>query len=178
MPVRKGVVVWFTGPPSAGKSTLARRVRAKLEQSGTPSVLLDGDEVRHALVPAPGYGPKARAGFYATLANLAALLAAQGQVVLVPATAHRRAFRERARAVAPRFVEVFVDVSAEECARRDAKGLYAQARAGRASQLPGAKLGYEPPVAPEVVAKGGRDARAVDAVLQACRVPGRAARYG
>jgi adenylylsulfate kinase len=159
-----GAVVWFTGPPSSGKSTLARRVRARLARDGVPCVLLDGDEVRGALVPAPGYTPRARDGFYATLARLAALLARQGLVVLVPATAHRRAFRERARALAPRFVEVLVDVSAKECARRDAKGLYARARAGGAPDLPGAKLAYERPHAPEVVARGGRDARAVEEV--------------
>lgn len=156
-----GAVVWITGLPSSGKSTLARLVRARLEREGRPSLLLDGDDVREALVPRPGYSDEARAHFYETLARLAGLLARQGLVVLVPASAHRRAYREAARRLAPRFIEVFVDVPPEECARRDTKGLYALARAGRAPTLPGVGAGYEPPLAPDVTARGGRDRRAV-----------------
>lgn len=149
-----GVVVWFTGLPSSGKSTLARAVAARLERDNIRAVLLDGDEVRSALRPAPGYDDAARDAFYETLANLAALLASQGHVVLVPATANRRAFRDRARALAARFIEVFVDTSADECRRRDAKGLYAQAASGGAAHLPGAGASYEAPERPEVVAHG------------------------
>lgn len=160
-----GAVVWITGLPSSGKSTLAGEISRRLGAAGRPACTLDGDEVRAAIVPAPGYTPEARDAFYATLARLAALIAGQGMVVIVPATAHRAAYRAEARALAPRFIEVYVDVGAEECSRRDAKGLYAATREGRAAGLPGADLGYEPPGAPEVVAGGGRDAAAVDRVL-------------
>lgn len=162
-----GAVVWLTGLPSSGKSTLAGRLRVRLAALARCAVVLDGDEVRRALVPAPGYAPQERDDFYATLGRLAALLARQGTIVLVAATAPRRAHREGARALAPRFLEVFLDVSAEECARRDPKGLWARARAGDAPQLPGAGAPYEPPHAPEVRAAGGEDAAAVGAVLRA-----------
>jgi adenylylsulfate kinase len=158
-----GAVVWLTGPPSSGKSTLARRLAGALADAGCAHCVLDGDEVRAALVPPPGYDEGARAGFYATLARLAALLAGQGLVVLVPATAHRRAFRDEARALAPRFVEVFVDTPLETCKERDAKGLY---KAGVAD-LPGAGLDYEVPEAPEVVATAGEGDDAVRRVLAA-----------
>lgn len=162
-----GAVVWLTGLPSSGKSTLAERLRERLAALGRCAVVLDGDDVRGALVPAPGYSPPERDAFYATLGRLAALLARQRAVVLVAATAPRRAHREEARALAPRFVEVFLDVSGEECARRDPKGLWARARAGEAPQLPGAGAPYEPPRAAEVRAGGGEDAAAVEAVLRA-----------
>jgi adenylylsulfate kinase len=149
-----GEIVWMTGRPASGKSTLARRLASELRARQIACCLLDGDEVRHALVPAPGYDEAGRDAFYASLAGLAALLAGQGLVVVVAATAHRRAFRERARAAFPRFCEVYVDVPAAECAARDPKGLY---RAGAAG-LPGtASTPYEPPLAPEVVATGGED---------------------
>ncbi len=162
-----GVVVWLTGKPSSGKSTLAVSVRDRLAGEGAPVCLLDGDVVRVALVPRPGYDPKARDDFYATLANLAALLATQGLVVLVAATAHLRAFRERARTKAPAFVEVFVDASQQEVEQRDARGLYAAVREGRVGGVPGADLVYETPTSPEVTARGGLDAEAVEAVLRA-----------
>lgn len=164
-PATHGAVVWITGLPSSGKSTLAGRLHRRLSEAGLGCCTLDGDAVRGALVPAPGYTPEARDGFYATLARLAALLAEQGLVVVVPATAHRAVYRAEARRVAPRFVEVYVAVGADECRRRDAKGLYAATGAGLATGLPGADLAYEPPDAPDVVAAGGEDDEAVERIL-------------
>jgi bifunctional enzyme CysN/CysC len=48
------------------------------------------------------------------------------------------------------FIEVHVDTSVEECARRDPKGLYARARAGEIKGFTGVDASYEPPDAPEV----------------------------
>lgn len=166
-----GAVAWFTGLPSSGKSTLAERTRARLAAAGVPAVLLDGDEVRRALVPAPGYAAAERDAFYETLARLAALLASQGFTVLVAATAHRRAHRELARALTPRFVEVHVATPPAECEARDSKGLWAAAGDGKAPFLPGRGVAYEPPGTPEVVASGGHDDAALEAVLRALAAP-------
>jgi adenylylsulfate kinase len=125
--------------------------------------VLDGDAVRAALVPPPGYDPAGRDAFYQTLGNLALALCGEGLVAIVAATAHRRAFRDRVRARAPRFVEIFVDAPADLCAARDPKGLWASARAGGAPDLPGAGVEYERPLAPEVVARGGGDEAAIGA---------------
>lgn len=164
--MRAGAVVWITGLPSSGKSTLARRVSARLRAAGREPVLLDGDAVRAALVPPPGYDTAGRDAFYATLARLAATLARDGHLVLVAATASRRAHRAAARDLAPRFVEVWLDVPADECARRDPKGLWARARAGELPNLPGAGEPYEPPERPEVAARGGEDDGAVEEILR------------
>jgi len=158
--VTPGTVVWVSGLPSAGKSTFAEQTLAALQAGQLGACLLDGDAVRACLVPKLGFAREQRAQFYETLGNLAALLARQGLVVLVAATAHERAFRERARAAAPAFVEVWVDTPFEECALRDTKGLYAAARSGAAHDVPGANEPYEPPLEPEVVAHGGFDADA------------------
>ncbi|UJR82602.1 adenylyl-sulfate kinase [Sandaracinus amylolyticus] len=159
-----GVVLWLTGLPSSGKSTLARRAADALRARGIPTLVLDGDDVRETLRPRLGYDDDARDAFYETLARLAALAASQGLVVLVPATAHRRAFRDRARALAPRFVEVHVDVPPEIAEARDDKGFYARARASRSSTMPGVGVSYEPPLAPELVVHGSDE---VDALLAA-----------
>jgi adenylylsulfate kinase len=161
-----GRVVWITGLPSSGKTTLARAAASELGARGELVLVLDGDEVREALHPAPGYDDAARADFYATLGALAALAAKQGAIVLVPATANRRAFREAARAMAPRFVEVFVDVPLDVCVARDAKGLYAKAAAGGASTMPGRGASYEPPTAPDLVLHG--EASDVAKLADAC----------
>jgi len=161
-----GAVVWITGRPSSGKSVLADRLRKRLVYAKRPVVLLDGDAVREAMKPAIGYDEQARHDFYETLANLAALLAAQGLVVLVPATAHLREYRERAKRLAPRYIEVYVHVPAERCAERDAKGLYAAVREGRVTGVPGADLPYEVPEAPDVIALGGYDDEAIGKILR------------
>jgi adenylylsulfate kinase len=157
-----GVVVWFTGLPASGKTTLAWRVRDRLAPR-VSCVVLDSDELRDALV-AHAYADDDREAFYRVLGTLATLLAKQGHTVLVAATAPCRAHRDRARQGSPRFVEVYVRTPRELCETRDAKGLYAQARSGQAANLPGVGVPYEPPLAPDVVADGGLDAAALDLV--------------
>jgi len=155
-----GTVVWFTGLPASGKSTLAERVRDRLRHA---AVILDSDAMRDVL-EASSYAADDRERFYRVLANLAANLAHQGIVVLVAATAQRRAFRALARAHAPHFVEVWVRTPADQCAQRDVKGLYARASAGEIA-LPGVAVPYEPPTHPDVVAEGGLDEAALGQIL-------------
>jgi len=159
-----GVVVWITGLPSSGKSTLAERVFQALRARGAATCVLDGDDVRSCLVPSPGYSEAERETFYESLAKLAALIARQGLIVLVPATAHRRLFRERARAAAPAFCEVWMATSRSECEKRDAKGLYAKARAGELHGVPGFDEPFEEPVTPDIVVRGSEVATDVESV--------------
>jgi adenylylsulfate kinase-like enzyme len=155
-----GTVVWFTGLPQSGKSTLAARVRDRLAASHRPCVVLDSDELRGVL-DADRYDAAGRDDFYRRLAALAALLSRQGQVVLVAATAPWLAHRSTARRVAPHYLEVWVRTPLADCEARDTKGLYARARAGDLPALPGVGVPYEPPLAPEVTADGGHDDAAV-----------------
>ncbi|HMG55228.1 MAG TPA: adenylyl-sulfate kinase [Kofleriaceae bacterium] len=167
-----GAIVWFTGLPSSGKTTLARAVQARLAAAWRAAVLLDSDELREVM-GAQSYAPDDRDQFYRGLAALAVLLARQGLVVLVAATAPRREDRDRARAAASaadggvRFVEVWVDTPLAECEARDPKRLYERARRGEASQLPGVGVDYEPPLSPEVIAHGGVNDVAVAAIERA-----------
>ena len=162
-----GSVVWFTGLPSSGKTTLARAVKERLDSRRVPCCLLDSDEIREALSPRPGYEPAARDAFYKTLGSLAALLARQGLITLVAATAHQSVYRERARTAAPRFIEVYVNTPLETCERRDTKGLYRRARAGEISDVPGIHLTYEPSRAPAVVAPAGSSNETAETVVSA-----------
>jgi adenylylsulfate kinase len=162
-----GVVVWLTGLPAAGKTTLARAIHARLAVSARPGVVLDGDDLRGVLGVA-GHHEAARNDFYARLSALAAYVADQGLVAIVAATAHRRAYRDAARARAPHFVEVHVATPLPTCEARDPKRLYARARAGDAPALPGVGVAYEPPVAPAVVPTRGDAGNAVHRVVELC----------
>lgn len=168
-----GLVVWFTGLPSSGKTTLARETSAVLRAIGEACCLLDGDEVRECLRPPLGYDEESRANFYETLGALACLLSRQGLTVLVAATAHRRIDRETARRLAPnRFLEVFVDTPLDECLRRDPKGLYKKAQSGEIADFPGIHEDYEPPGSAAIrVSSGGSpsEARRLVKTIQAWR---------
>jgi adenylylsulfate kinase len=159
-----GMVIWFTGLPASGKSTLAREVRERLLDRGKTPCLLDSDVIRQVTAPLLGYSDEGRDAFYEALAGLAAELASQGLVVLVAATAHRSAYRERARSLAPRFLEVWVTTPVDVCRLRDGKGLYA-GEPGVTSALPGVGTVYEEPVHPDIRADGGRDRAAASAIV-------------
>lgn len=171
-----GAIVWFTGLPSSGKSRLARRVQARLAGECKPCCLLDGDRVRGLLHPQPGYSTKERDDFYLTLGGLALELAQQGLIVLVPATANLKQYRDRIRAQAPRFIEVWMTASLDECRLRDAKRLYAQFAGGQVRGVPGEDAIYEAPEFAEVTANGGDDDDALLRIVQSLGAPKRASR--
>lgn len=158
---RPGFVIWLTGRPAAGKTTLAREMRQLLAEQGIHTVILDSDELRKIVTPRPEYSEEERNWFYEVVALLAAWLARNGVNVLIAATAHRRLYRDQARVLIQRFAEVYIDCPVAMCRQRDRKGLYTQV----AANLPGVGVPYEAPLAAEAVVDTGRHRPARAAVL-------------
>ena len=154
-----GATVWMTGLPGSGKSTIASGDEAALLGAGRSVYILDGDNLRHGLNGDLGFSAEDRTENVRRTAEVSALLADAGVVVLVALVSPYRADRDAARAVhAARglpFLEVHVATPLEECDRRDPKGLYARARAGEITGLTGVDDPYEPPVAADVVVGAG-----------------------
>jgi adenylylsulfate kinase len=115
-----GWVLWFTGLPGSGKSTIARAVHTELVGQGRDVVLLVMDERRKSYFPKPAYTAEERKVAYERIAEEAAELASQGRGVILDATGHRLAVRQHARALIPRFAEVYVDCPLPEAMRREA----------------------------------------------------------
>jgi adenylyl-sulfate kinase len=153
-----GATVWFTGLPASGKSTVAAALESRLLAARRPAYVLDGDNLRHGLNGDLGFSAADRAENVRRTAEVSALLADAGVVVLVALVSPYRADRAAARAAHERrglpFLEVHVATPLEECERRDPKGLYARARAGELRGLTGVDDPYEPPEAADVVLSG------------------------
>ncbi|MDX1631911.1 MAG: adenylyl-sulfate kinase [Thermoanaerobaculia bacterium] len=145
-----GGVVWITGHPASGKSTLAERVVEVLRGRGTVTLWLDSDDLRRTLTPDPTYSEEERDRFYGSLGHFAVLGAEGGAVAVVSATAPRRRYRDDVRERVSRFAEVFLECETEVLESRDPKGLYAGARRGEIERLPGLGAPYEAPTDPEL----------------------------
>lgn len=151
----RGATLWFTGLPSAGKSTIAHALADDLAAAGHRVQVLDGDQVRPHLSAELGFSREGRDTNVARFGWVARLLAAHGVIVLVPVIAPYATARDGVRAshaeASVPYAEIYVATSRSVAEARDVKGLYAKARAGELSGLTGVDDPYEQPLAAELV---------------------------
>jgi len=170
---QRAAVLWFTGLSGAGKSTIADLAEKKLLACGRHTMLLDGDNVRHGLNRDLGFTDVDRVENIRRVGEVAKLMSEAGLIVLCsfisPFRAERRMVRELTHPTA--FIEIFVDTPLDECIRRDPKGLYAKAKAGRLEHFTGLDSPYETPEAPELrlTTMGTTPESVVDHVLDELR---------
>jgi adenylylsulfate kinase len=143
------IAIWLTGLPASGKSTIAVALKPKLEEIGSVEVL-ESDAVRRILTPHPTYSEAERDLFYRALAFMGAKLVSHGIAVIFDATANKRAHRDFARSMIPRFIEVAVECPLELAMQRDYKGTYQRGQRGESVTVPGLQEPYEAPINPEV----------------------------
>jgi len=147
-----GAVVWLTGLPGAGKSTLARALERRLFTNGGSPILLDGDTLRAGLNGDLGFSPQDRSENIRRLAEVATHLARNGHIAIVAAVSPATDDRAAARRIADSsFREIYVSTPAEVCESRDPKGHYAKARAGALTSFTGIGNDYQPPTGAELV---------------------------
>ena len=149
-PAPAGFTVWFTGLPSAGKSTLARLLADELRSRGHGVEVLDGDAARRNLSKGLGFSKQDRDENIRRIGFVCGLLTRHGTVAIVAAISPYRAIREEVRAKIGNFVEVYVKASVQTCIKRDVKGLYKRALAGEIKGFTGVDDPYEPPLSPEL----------------------------
>jgi len=172
--------IWITGPPGSGKTTVARAAAARLRERGESVTVLELDAIRQKITPRPQYTDAERDVVYRALAYMASVLVEAGVPVIVDATAHRRAWRDAARAAIPSFAEVQLSCPPDVCREREGHrpqghapaGIYA--RAGRpGATVPGVDVPYEAALAPELVI----DTTVEDVPSAAARVVALAGRF-
>jgi adenylylsulfate kinase len=170
----KGCVIWFTGLSASGKSTISNLVEYKLYRRGLHTYLLDGDNVRHGLSAGSqllkdrhgeefslrfglGFSRQDREENIRRIGSVAQLFCEAGVITLTAFISPYRRDRNAVRAAMKHgdFIEVFVDAPIEVCERRDPKGLYKKARAGRVEDYTGVNAPYEYPTHPELILNAG-----------------------
>ncbi|MGQ9570524.1 MAG: adenylyl-sulfate kinase [Thermodesulfovibrionales bacterium] len=149
----KSGLIWFTGLPSSGKSTIAHLVEKYLFEKGIRTYVLDGDNVRHGLNSNLGFSRDDRYENLRRIVELSKLMVDAGLIVLAsfisPYREDRKYVKERFHN--DNFLEIYVKCSIEECEKRDPKGNYKKARAGIIQNYTGISAPYEEPENPNLI---------------------------
>ncbi len=142
-----GLVVWFTGLPASGKSTLAIAMERKLYNEGFLTQVLDGDKIRNGLNKNLGFTEEDRVENIRRIAEVGKLFSDCGVVAISAFISPTHAIRSMARDIIgnDNFFEVYLSTPLQVCEQRDPKGLYKKARAGIISDFTGVSAPYEAP---------------------------------
>ncbi|KAM0045317.1 putative adenylyl-sulfate kinase [Helianthus debilis subsp. tardiflorus] len=149
---QQGCVVWITGLSGSGKSTLACSLNRELHSRGKLSYVLDGDNLRHGLNKNLGFSPEDRTENIRRVGEVSKLFADAGLICIASLISPYRKDRDACRALMTdaNFIEVFMNIPLDVCERRDTKGLYKLARAGKIKGFTGIDDPYEPPLNCEI----------------------------
>lgn len=147
----KSAIIWLTGLPAAGKTTLAFALERALFERGIQAYALDGENVRHHISADLGFSAADRAENVRRVGQAANGMTRAGVVAVVSVLSPYRADRDLVRAQMPEmFHEIWLSAPVDVCEGRDPKGLYARARSGEIENFTGVSAPYEPPVQPEL----------------------------
>ena len=146
------LILWFTGLPSSGKSTIANELEKRLITMGTRTYILDGDNIRMGLCKDLGFSEEDRGENIRRIGEVSKLFVDNGCIVLSAFVSPYIVDRDGVRALVEEgeFVEVFVDAPLAVCEERDVKGLYKKAREGIIKGFTGIDDPYEAPLNAEI----------------------------
>jgi adenylylsulfate kinase len=149
----KSLVLWFTGLPSSGKSTIAHTLEKKLYDLGIRTYTFDGDNIRHGLCSDLGFTPEDRAENLRRVAEVIKLFLDAGLVVLCAFVSPFKKDRERVRKIVgeENFIEIYCRCPVEVCKTRDSKGFYQKAEKGEIKNYTGISAPYEEPENPDII---------------------------
>ncbi len=149
----KGAIIWFTGLPSSGKSTIAVELQALLFELGHNTYVLDGDNIRHGLNKDLGFSPQDREENIRRIGEVAKLFCDSGSLITTAFISPYKEDRAKVRSLVHEgdFVEVFIKADISTCEKRDPKGLYKKARQGEIKEFTGVSAPYEEPENPEII---------------------------
>lgn len=148
----KSVIVWFTGLSGAGKSTLAHAVEEKLYHLNCRTFVLDGDNIRHGICNDLDFSNQDRQENIRRIGEIAKIMMEAGTIILTAFISPFAKERQLARQLVAHgeFIEIYCHCALDICEKRDVKGMYSRARAGKIKNFTGISSDYEPPKNPEL----------------------------
>lgn len=147
----RGGVLWFTGLPASGKSTLVYGLEERLFDAGFEVFAFDSARLRRGLNADLGFSREDRRENIRRAGELAAVMSRAGLVVIVGFISPYATDRAAARTAAgENFHEIYLSAPAEVCAARDGRGRYAAARRGDLADFTGVSAPYEVPENPDL----------------------------
>jgi adenylylsulfate kinase len=154
----KAVLLWLTGLPCAGKSTLAIHCERFLFDRNIQVAVLDGDNVRHGLNKNLGFTPQDRSENIRRVGEVGKLFVDNGMIVLAAFVSPYRKDRDavRSRFDQGEFIEIYVQAPLQTCQNRDVKGFYKKALEGTLANFTGISDPYEEPTRPEITVNTDR----------------------
>ncbi|NIK74692.1 adenylylsulfate kinase [Thermonema lapsum] len=149
----KSGVIWLTGLPASGKSTLAYELEHRLFHAGMQVYVLDGDNIRHGLNRDLGFSAEDRRENLRRIAEVAKLFVEAGVITIAAFVSPYEQDRQDVRAIFDEdlYIEVYVKCPLEVCEQRDPKGLYEKARRQEIAHFTGVSAPYEPPSNPDLI---------------------------
>lgn len=159
-----GKVIWLTGLPCSGKTTIAKVI---VERTGAE--FLDGDDLRDSdFSKGIGFTPEERKRHLLRVGYLAKRLSKYNDVIcsfVSPA--------KDVREQLPVDIMVYVKCPVSVCAERDVKGMYAKANRGEIKNFTGISAPYQAPEDPDVTVETDKETleESVQKVLEAISAP-------
>jgi adenylylsulfate kinase len=144
-----GCTIWMTGLPCSGKTTIAKKLKKKLERDLLRVEHLDGDIVRKLPNWNLGFSKKDRNKNIRRIARISSYLSQKAITICSFVSPYKEA-RQLARDGSNTFIEVYINCPVEVCAERDVKGMYAKAKSGEIKGFTGVDDPYEVPENPEL----------------------------
>ena len=144
---QKPVTILLTGLTGVGKASVAYALEKKLFDAGRHVSVLYGQNMRLGISRDLGFSADERSENLRRAAEIARIINDTGLICIAAFVAPHEAVREKARQVIgpDRFIEIHLTAPAEFRKKKDAKGVYKLAEAGKLKSFPGVSASYEPP---------------------------------
>jgi len=146
-------VIWLTGLPCSGKTTLALALERALFNKSYLCQVLDGDNIRSGINNDLGFSPAGRTENIRRIAEVSKLFVNNGIITINAFVSPTNEVRELARHIIGKadYIEIFLSPSPEICEQRDVKGQYRRARLGEITDFTGVNAPFELPSHPDLV---------------------------
>ena len=148
--IQKPILIWFTGLPCSGKTTIALSLKRLLQSKGCQTIFLDGDILRNGLNSDLSFSESDREENLRRVAHISKVLIDQGIIVIASFVSPYNKQRNKIRNTVgdKKLFEIFVNTPLEECIKRDVKGMYAKAIRGDIKNFTGIDDPYQKPKNP------------------------------